>query len=1073
MDPSRPQPGSSRQPGGADGASRTVPQEAFSPEGLRAYSERTASAGGSVVPPEAPDAAAPRLARPGLSQRLHLPGQPSGEQPLSHFEIQRLLGVGATGRVYAVHDRNLERAVAVKFLSPAGDGDAGDREAIEHFIQEARITATLEHPNVLPVHELDVNDEGQVYFSMKKIEGASLGALIDRSSPAGRTPPLDDANALVSVFIDVCKALSYAHAQGIVHQDIKPENIMVGGFGEVLLVDWGSAIRIRPPGEVRLYGTPLYMSPEQARRERSDERSDVYGLGATLFHALMLRPPTWSDDAEDFWRMKRAGVIQPPSAGERSGAPALLVDIALKALAPEPAARYADAAEMLADLRRYQSGVAVSAHRDTWIEALARWHRRRWRALWGTVAVATVMLALGLALYGEKLKEIATWGSPEVEERFADDSWRQQWTSVVGSFAAQGGRLVSTSKGESDLVWPHKLWGPVAIEYEAEIPVGSQPGDISAFWARDLGDQPDKPLLGRYLFQVGAFDGAYTTIRDDEGRHLAFDYLRPEPGRRYRIRAEVDDYRLTLSVDGRVVCQWTDTVRFDGGYLGLYAVYGGKAFSDVRIYRRGVAQRLPATAIGDTIMRLTASSDPQLRGKLYDQAFEQYARVVESRPTKALEREALYKEGLCRWEQHRYDEANDAWRPLAGTDYGPQAELYRIDRRFTSDDHDGALAALEALYRAGDADLRRRVAMRWGHYIDALCAAKDAHAVERYLLAHDRSFNDEMVVDVNAAEALAYLRRYEELLRRYPRQRLECAVALGALGRSHEVIERYPDQVMEARHAMFVTGEFAMLERLAPESGFMDEVRVKADRAEEVLAGPSTNEVARWMALCALGREDEAMASATAMNRSLVARTLILFGREREAATMDEPFFSQQARLFMGEAAAVAASSAKGSLEQREADLLLGLDAYARGDAAEGHHHSDGVAARDWEVDAGVFIHLLLPVLEHPRDPANWAVAAAPVLADRWASEQVPWHAASYLQGGIDDAAFLAQPHRLHARARLLLLRALLADRAGRIDEALAGYRAYAAQPRWQHDLEPQPLTEAFARSRIAMLSAP
>ena len=176
----------------------------------------------------------------------------------------------------------------------------GDGEAISHLIREARITASLAHPNVLPVYDLDLDGTGRAYFSMKKIEGRSLGDILLQSTMAQRDALIATSNQVVTIFIGITQALAYAHQRNIVHQDIKPENIMLGDFGEVLVVDWGSAERLEPGVVPRLYGTPLYMSPEQSRREAVDERSDVYCVGSTLLHVLLLRLPMWSENVDFF-----------------------------------------------------------------------------------------------------------------------------------------------------------------------------------------------------------------------------------------------------------------------------------------------------------------------------------------------------------------------------------------------------------------------------------------------------------------------------------------------------------------------------------------------------------------------------------------------------------------------------------------------------------------------------------------------------------------------------------------------------------------------------------------------------
>ncbi len=268
-----------------------------------------------------------------------------------HLTVESVLGVGATGHVYAVRDQNLDRSVAVKVLI---DGSQDAQEG-ERFLREARITAALQHPNILPVYEYDRTAGGQPYFAMKRIDGMSLGSMIELAREGKRPAAIADAAAMVSAMIGVTRAVAYAHHRGFIHQDIKPDNIVIANFGEVLLVDWGSARALRGAEDGQRYGTPLYMSPEQARGDEADERCDVYALAATLFHMLLLRPPTWATQPERFWAMKRAGEIQPPTAAEAAGIPRSLLAIVLRALSPQPSARYADAQQLLLELERWQA----------------------------------------------------------------------------------------------------------------------------------------------------------------------------------------------------------------------------------------------------------------------------------------------------------------------------------------------------------------------------------------------------------------------------------------------------------------------------------------------------------------------------------------------------------------------------------------------------------------------------------------------------------------------------------------------------------------------------------------------
>ena len=269
-----------------------------------------------------------------------------------------LLGTGGEGAVYSALDRTFDREIAIKVSRTATMEDAGK---MARFIQEARVTASLEHPNILPIHDIDITSDGRTYFTMRKSDGDSLQAVLEAAMKDPQNPPdiIATYESRVSIIDQVSNAVSYAHAQGIIHQDIKPANIMLGSHGEVVVVDWGTALNEDDRAEIaasakkRIMGTPVYMSPEQARRESVDERSDVYCLGATFYHLLTFTYPTWSENSQEFWEMKRAGDLsETPSLS--ANVPIHLLSIALKALAPDPEDRYTSVQEFQNALRLYR-----------------------------------------------------------------------------------------------------------------------------------------------------------------------------------------------------------------------------------------------------------------------------------------------------------------------------------------------------------------------------------------------------------------------------------------------------------------------------------------------------------------------------------------------------------------------------------------------------------------------------------------------------------------------------------------------------------------------------------------------
>jgi WD40 repeat protein len=308
--------------------------------------------------------------------------EPSG----TRYVVEGEIGRGGVGVVLRARDLQLGRTVALKV--PLRSGDAG------RLTQEAAITARLEHPSITPIYEAGRLASGEPFYAMKLVEGRSLRVLLEKAST------LEARLALLPHLLAVADALAYAHAHGVVHRDLKPSNVLVGTRGETIVVDWGLAVTVETAQLASgVVGTPAYMAPEQARGEPCDRRSDVYALGALLYHLLHGRPP-----------VAGAGALARVSAGPPEdvrhpppGAPLDLAAVLRKAMTAEPAGRYPAAAELAADLRRFLLGQLVSSRRYRWWELSWRWSRRHRVSL----AVALSLLALLLATGIMSLRRIA------------------------------------------------------------------------------------------------------------------------------------------------------------------------------------------------------------------------------------------------------------------------------------------------------------------------------------------------------------------------------------------------------------------------------------------------------------------------------------------------------------------------------------------------------------------------------------------------------------------------------------------------------------------------------------------
>jgi serine/threonine protein kinase len=354
------------------------------------------------------------------------------------YEIGDVVAEGGMGLVFEAREVATGRKVAMKVMRR--DGHLGAE--LSRFVGEAKITARLEHPNIVPVHELGLDERDRVYYTMKFVQGATLadvlGRLARNDPEAVRDYPLAQ---LIVVLQKVCDAMAFSHSLGVIHRDLKPSNIMLGPFGEVLVMDWGLAKSLSPenaaaePVTVRatgigllassggsaefatgngaLMGTPHFMSPEQAACNSSalDNRADVYALGAILYNLLTLRPPFRGACVDDVLQQVRAGKIQTPVAYGQELAkykgfnlphlpggrvPESLSAVAMRALSMRPEDRYQSVAEFQQEIVAYQSGFATRAEQAGFAKQIVlavRRHRRE-AAVFAVCAIALIALAV-------------------------------------------------------------------------------------------------------------------------------------------------------------------------------------------------------------------------------------------------------------------------------------------------------------------------------------------------------------------------------------------------------------------------------------------------------------------------------------------------------------------------------------------------------------------------------------------------------------------------------------------------------------------------------------------------------
>ncbi|MFT6241697.1 MAG: serine/threonine-protein kinase [Akkermansiaceae bacterium] len=342
---------------------------------------------------------------------------PAAESPLygqlcslqERYGQAELIAVGGMKRIVKVLDRHGNRHVAMARLHE----DASEL-LFDPFIREARLTALLEHPNVISVHDVGVDKEGQPYFTMDLKVGDGLDVVLQKALADGGYPLSDR----LDIFLKVCDAITYAHSRDVIHLDLKPANIQVGHYGEVLVCDWGLGKLIGGTDEIdddellnpdllsgmtvygKIKGTPGYMAPEQIRGEDRDKRTDIYALGALLYAVLTCRPPLDGDTDAMLVAAVSGDIVPPTERG--SGVPESLSAVVMKAMALEPSDRYASVSDLITDVRAFLGGFSPVAHESGLSTEFLLFYRRN-RVSCNLAAAFVAMVVVVTALFVDRL----------------------------------------------------------------------------------------------------------------------------------------------------------------------------------------------------------------------------------------------------------------------------------------------------------------------------------------------------------------------------------------------------------------------------------------------------------------------------------------------------------------------------------------------------------------------------------------------------------------------------------------------------------------------------------------------
>jgi serine/threonine-protein kinase len=504
-----------------------------------------------------------RVSADPYSTRAESAGTPTSSG--LRFRVLRPHARGGLGEVFVARDEELHREVALKEIQSQ---HADHPESRSRFLLEAEVTGGLEHPGIVPVYGLGHYPDGRPFYAMRFIRGDSLQEAVKRfHARRGERSPRERAlelRRLLGRFVDVCQAVAYAHSRGVLHRDLKPGNVMLGRYGETLVVDWGLA---KPLGQAEptggseegplrpasasgsaatqlgsAIGTPAFMSPEQAagRLDQLGPASDVYGLGATLYALLTGRAPFAGDGAGQVLSRVQKGDFPPPRQVDL-GVPAALEAVCLKAMALRSEDRYSSAQALAQDVERWLADEPVSAWREPWRVQAGRWARRHQTAVTATAAAVLVALLLGGG--GAFLFE-RQWAERRAEQARQEAQLRQgieaaladvarlqgqaRWGEARAVVTQAASRLgeegpqdlrVQVQRAREDLDLVARLdairlskasWVEGAFDYE-----GADRGYAAAFAEGGLATEGDDPTAAANRVRASAVRGALVAALDD------------------------------------------------------------------------------------------------------------------------------------------------------------------------------------------------------------------------------------------------------------------------------------------------------------------------------------------------------------------------------------------------------------------------------------------------------------------------------------------------------------------------------------------------------------------------------
>lgn len=1017
------------------------------------------------------------------------------------------LGVGGSALVYSAHDTYFDRDVAVKILH---HDQKSNKKRIERFLHEARMTAKLEHPNILPVFDMHTDDDGACYFTMRKAEGISLrDAITELEHNATAKNKISTFNDRINVFINICDAIAYAHDKGIVHRDIKPENVMLGRFGEVVVVDWGSAISEeearRQSG--RLVGTPVYMSPEQARREVTTKLSDIFSLGTTLFHVLTLRHYVWSTDPDEFWQKVKSGDRDPITDAERRQIPPRLLAIAEKAMAHDPSQRYQSVTDLIDDLRHYQEGQSVSAYQDSFIDIVSRWYRQNRKIFWlGVCSLVCVGLAV-LAWYNEKLKELRSW-QLVIDENFDNTNlsdldkdwtftyfhmWNEKSKNDVGldekqnRLQIQDGQLLlrgELADGCYNLINKQPLGENIKITYDF-IPTKAY-GNYNLFFGGTHRHN------GYILHLAGHGNEKHIVLtRPGLGAFLSINDLpqKFQLHQTYRVEVVKEQQTITLSIDGDKKITYRDLEVLRGPehqQFGFEASSGDFLIDNLKVYRQALPQKINPLAVAHAFYH---------EGN-YQRALEVYRSLFLAYPDTQIGSMAQLGQGRSLLKMGQLQEALELFKDLI--QQRPNSDVYALALFemlyvYTTElDKEGLMKTAErmAAFRSGHEiktpfyfifvqglmrsyelrnqqdpvylhrDLKERV-MEVYRIINAYGdlfhvepkMRRTAHSLASILNSlgeHELVLSLPVVADHSVRRALSSLGRFDELERRFGNDLGTRLLLLYRAGRYEEMERLDPERFYDHyEHVMIEQGRYdELFERKKGSRGFMASHYLREHNYQKVYDEYKDIVHAWLMAANALGHYQE-VADANVNQFWERAHAMHMLGQEREL--LQQAFYPKDAATRMTTYLRLAIKAHMHSDEQEQIQFLDKIRAVTL-------HSGSPIEV----VEAMEPAVRYLDGTEKGRQAMRqWLQQRRVLVHGKWGNDR--YHLNQFLLGEMDLAAYCQSDKPSRAEPSLMI-QGIRSELQGDIKTALSQYQAHIDEQRNDNTLL------IFAKWRIRVL---